>query len=335
MRGMFQSAAERQVTYTFNYEWEVAEFYRKNPAELERIRFISVGRVWAKPVGGTKAIDANQDTYMRGTVQRTRDVFGACAQRGMNPGELFIYMAEPLKRPGLPLLLGAHVHQGILCAYVFDHEAGHALTRNGIGQFNLSECAADAYAVLRHLQRFGMQSTYLESVAAIRAVELIFRQEWSGVYGNHFSSPVIDAVLRDSRAVDFSALSQAETIALADRYALAHAHHPELVRQTAANFSAFRGKLSDMALGDYSALELLGQHVLTTRAFVDFKYGARALLAFLDGRVTCDETVLQPEGSQWQLLRQAIKQRQADCNDKKAVFFGFQRDAANNNGGPR
>ncbi len=102
---------------------------------------------------------------------------------------------------------------------VFDHEMGHVLVWEA-WLFNtnahVSECAADAFAALRHIQRYGDRTDFLEHAAATVA--------HSGVAGSkiHFASAVFQkiAALQKSGKVDIANLPLEDTVKLAGRIAV-------------------------------------------------------------------------------------------------------------------
>ena len=58
----------------------------------------------------------------------------------------------------------------------FDHETGHLVVESGLSSpsvtQHLAECAADAYAVLRHVQRFGLETNFFENFVRAEHVVL-------------------------------------------------------------------------------------------------------------------------------------------------------------------
>ena len=100
----------------------------------------------------------------------------------------------------------------------FDHELGHLLTRGGF-DFTLSqplaENAADAYAALRHLQRFGADTPVLAHASFRRAYDFVMKGD-----AFYLTSFTLDQIAADAKTRDVSKLSPSETLARADDYAL-------------------------------------------------------------------------------------------------------------------
>jgi hypothetical protein len=94
----------------------------------------------------------------------------------------------------------------------FDHETAHALVPSEGGP--LSENTADAFAVLRHLQRFGETDKDIDYCGWKRAVDFMR----TGVT-SHLTTFTVDKILLDKKSADFLSLSPAETAAIARDYA--------------------------------------------------------------------------------------------------------------------
>lgn len=97
---------------------------------------------------------------------------------------------------------------------LFDHEMGHLVVKEAWPQNSsphIAECAADAYAVLRHLQRFG-NATDIFECAPFNIAEHALLQSTI-----HYSSAAIQAVerIRTEGKIDIAALSLQDTSRLA------------------------------------------------------------------------------------------------------------------------
>ncbi len=96
---------------------------------------------------------------------------------------------------------------------VFDHEMGHFIVKGGYGaDVQRAECAADAYAALRHIQRFGTATDMLEQTPYTRADYVTLYS-----FATHYTSAVfleIKNILQDG-APDIQTLSLPQTAQLA------------------------------------------------------------------------------------------------------------------------
>lgn len=105
--------------------------------------------------------------------------------------------------------------------HVMDHELGHlGIAGSLYSEYDTpeelkGECIADAYALIRHFQRFGAETDckdkYVSPFARARA--LIFNG-----HGGHFTSFVLDEIIKRRQAIDFASLTPAQTAAMAVEY---------------------------------------------------------------------------------------------------------------------
>jgi hypothetical protein len=97
--------------------------------------------------------------------------------------------------------------------YTLDHEIGHHIVTNGFSlDINLAESAADAFAVLRHVQRFGKESGYTKDLCERMATRLILTGD-----SEHYTGAAIQRAMAvaDERGDDFFNLPLRETAKLA------------------------------------------------------------------------------------------------------------------------
>ena len=228
----------------------------------------------------------------------------------------YVVFSTNMDRPGLPRLLGSVSATEMEKVFTMDHETAHIMRRCDSKSRNLWECIADANATIKHIQRFGSDSSCIKNIVGMRAVELVFRADG----GEHFTSPVTEKIIADSKTVDFSTLTPKETKLVASRYALKYMINSYLVEKM---FDKFKGKLPEIAQGNHTALRLLGNHVLSTDSAAEFKWGAVAFRNLMDGNVFCDGVRILPVGDEWQKMREAIDHRQVEYEARNPVFFGL------------
>lgn len=97
--------------------------------------------------------------------------------------------------------------------YILDHELGHHVVPTDIAFGHPNECRADAYAALRHIQRFGMSAEF-ERIAE-KSRQMIF-----GLSPMHYTSRVFDTVRKYAANQDLRDLSPIQTVQLAERIAI-------------------------------------------------------------------------------------------------------------------
>lgn len=97
--------------------------------------------------------------------------------------------------------------------YVLDHEIGHHVVKNGRNHGrHLGEAAADAYASLRHIQRYGQATDFFDYLNKASMVVL-------GHSPIHYTRDTMMRVKELAWEQDISKLSLQETAALAERIA--------------------------------------------------------------------------------------------------------------------
>ncbi len=103
--------------------------------------------------------------------------------------------------------------QEMRAVYVLDHEIGHHVVKSGRGAGrHLGEAAADAYASLRHIQRYGQATDFFSYV----------NKSYMLVLGHSSIHYTMDTMMRVKELAweqDISKLSLQETAQLADRLA--------------------------------------------------------------------------------------------------------------------
>ena len=101
-------------------------------------------------------------------------------------------------------------------AYILDHEIGHHILQNGMFSLGVSaqqsESAADAFAILRHIQRYGKDTDNAGGEAGRVAHRLVLCGD-----SEHYSSDSIERAIEYANEIDISGLSLRETAALAEK----------------------------------------------------------------------------------------------------------------------
>jgi hypothetical protein len=99
-----------------------------------------------------------------------------------------------------------------------DHELYHLIDTSYKLFQHERESAADAYAMLRHIQRFGKIADYEGDMAKRRARQIILRSD-----PDHYTSDSLERAIQISEERDISGLSLQKTVALAEE--IAHECH--------------------------------------------------------------------------------------------------------------
>jgi hypothetical protein len=230
----------------------------------------------------------------------------------------FVVLARNPARKNLPQLMGKEASVDIELLNTFDHEIGHAATRDGFGGSagaNIREATADAYAAIRHIQRFGVDG-WLKNLPETRAAELVFRPDRA----DHFTSPVIEAVIEAAKTFDFKALTPQQTAVAANNFAVSYSPHPRLLMEAQEAFRHINGKLGDVAKGNLGPVRDLALAVLSTDSAVVFKWGAVALRAFMDGKILVDGVHIRTREKYWDDIRTALARREQE-HGKDSLFL--------------
>ncbi len=183
-------------------------------------------------------------------------------------------------------------------AGTFDHETGHALSPETSG--TLSENTADAYAALRHLQRFDGDTEDLDYAGWKRAAVFMLRGTTS-----HLTTLTLDKISIDAKTAGFMSLSPAGTLQVAKDYAKKNT-------PSAAKLASLREAFKPMkGLEGAKAFRALGKITLKAKSGSDaFYLGARVLQGALqEGGITLDGEHIELKGREWNKLRQKLSAR--------------------------
>jgi len=191
----------------------------------------------------------------------------------------------------------------------FDHETAHALHPDAHGIEG--ENTADAYAILRHLQRYKGRQTDIDYAAWKRAV--IFMQ--TGIT-SHLTTFTIDKILLDSKTTDFCSLSPAATSAIARDYARKHTPDTARLSKLSQDFNALKGqKLTEKTLH-----KLAGMTLKATADSDTFYLGNRILQPLLNGAaIKIDGQVLQLKDTEWKRIRTALNKKALQAQNRQKI----------------
>jgi hypothetical protein len=330
----FQKAAGKEPSskitdYVFDYEREAKAFfksYQECTGSECPITFIDASNL--SNIKTFKELGTvNESNIIKRLAKESCDECGGSADR-INDNLYITLNTTVLGKEGMGILEHS-TSSHIIDSFAFDHEVGHVLCQDALtlDYANLKECIADSYAILRHYQRFGVESKALDNLHAMRAVSLILKGDVV-----HFTSAVLEHIIDDKTNIDFTALSPNETAQVARRYALFNAQHSQMVILNGKTFQSFNEKLPDISNGDFSALRQLANELQITKNPEEFKWGSLALRAILDGKVGFGQKRILPIGQEWMDVRKALDERDAELKET-GILFGIQKPkpAAQNN----
>jgi len=113
------------------------------------------------------------------------------------------------------------------------HEIGHNVVKNGrsiFGHSHLSECAADSYALLRHIQLFG-NGTDFSKHHCNRAHTVVL-----GASSRHYTDNIIEKIKQLSEEINISELSLHKTAELAEKIAQENSLDEETLKKIGEAF---------------------------------------------------------------------------------------------------
>jgi len=181
--------------------------------------------------------------------------------------------------------------------FVLDHELGHCGIKDGFSRASggsrdysilLGESVADAYALIRHYQRYGADSDSKDRYVSpsARADNFIL---WGDT--THFTSFVLDAIAKRKNDIDFDKLTDEQTAALARRMALEFMPPQRVVEDLYFTFGPLRNEFrKDQNAGLKSLIE---KALDPANDYYTFKMASMWLKPFLDERTFMDGKAIQ------------------------------------------
>ncbi len=133
---------------------------------------------------------------------------------------------------------------------ILDHEIGHHVAPGGKGESypNLMESAADAYAALRHVQRFGNDTDFFDNVTFTRTRLIVHNKS-----PFHYTTAVMQKIEKLRKEMDLSALSPQETAELAGKIAHSYCMPPQVIQKVAFAFQPLKIYMAQKGIGDNPA----------------------------------------------------------------------------------
>jgi hypothetical protein len=203
---------------------------------------------------------------------------------------------------------------------IFDHELGHLVVKGSMASRDPTyrECAADAFSIIRHMQRYGTQTDIISIISWRRAFDFV-------TSGNpeHFTTLAVDELDRLKSRIDFQEMTAEQIKDLAMRIALNHTPHPDISNNAAMAFAPVRQTLQQTRGNLEMALRTLAEITLDYKDdYHIFKIGSTILQSFLDGKIANDKGPMQLKGQFWDDVRHELKE-QSDNLAKNHVLMGM------------
>lgn len=180
---------------------------------------------------------------------------------------------------------------------VFDHEFAHAFIKEAHGATLKSETVADAYAALRHFQRFGSESKTIEKLMKRRAALGFLNQD-----DGHFSPPVLQAAIDYVRDNDVTKLNPQQTVDLAIKLSKDSGAKPRQIKVLSKEFNKYAKPMKYAA--DDKPLRKLAKAASSSPSPLVRKWARVAVAAFTDTQMRMGhEGCVRATGEYWKQFR--------------------------------
>lgn len=238
----FRQAAAASSASLFNFNEAVADFYTARPDLQDKVFFIdpAAGAV-AHPDQAVMQELVDFIAHSDAGKKHMQPIIADCAKyktsychpNGPGGGFVFVYSGADAMR-----FTKRHSHATEM-QFIFDHETAHAIIEDGRSDNRfLAESIADAYAAVRHLQRNGGDTQFIEDMMLARARDTVFRE--NGIL--NFTCPVIEKILEDAKTVPFEKFSHAETVSYVTATARQYTPDGPALRSLHENLAALKGR---------------------------------------------------------------------------------------------
>ncbi|HYD18700.1 MAG TPA: hypothetical protein VEF76_09490 [Patescibacteria group bacterium] len=272
----FAKAARQPGSPKFIFENAVAEFYEAYPERLGNVFFVDVstGNI-AHPdekvvgelielIGSEQGKEVLQPIIAHCRKQKT----SYCQVDEQGNSIIFIYTGDDR-----PRFFDGAVTPAQELQFIFDHETGHALVPEGGSRDRLvAENAADAFALIRNLQRNGPDPELAEQLMLFRTRHALYNT--SGMI--NFSGPTVEKVNDAQPRLAAAGVNPQQAISLAGAFA---AHYTPNNGEAQHLFESFEKLHGQTPLGELTNI------VLTTPFPDTFKWTSTVLKAILEKKI--------------------------------------------------
>jgi len=210
--------------------------------------------------------------------------------------------------------------------FLLDHELAHIVIKdpslegeNTQYKDTIKEAIADAYAVIRHYQRYGTQSTHRNPIidSWARAEALTLNKDTE-----HFSSFMIDEIEKRKNIIDFARLTPQQTAELAKRFAVEYTPPSSAVNRLFKKLKPVQAAY-EKSPASTQWLKVLAKVTLDPQNDpYTFKLCSKILKGYLDGRKNIDGKTYKTTGKYWDDLRKQLKEADAK-HAKEDILFNI------------
>ena len=222
------------------------------------------------------------------------------------------------------LKVSAKTEKDIL--FILDHELAHIAIKdpplegeNNQYKDSIKEAIADAYAMIRHYQRYGTRSNHKNTIIDpwARAGALTLNKD-----ATHFSTFMLDEIIKRKDVIDFSSLTPQQTSELARRFAVEFTPPSSVVNRAIGKLKPVLKSYEDSPDSD-AWLKTLAQITLDPRNdYYTFKLCRKILAGYLEGRMDMDGISIKTTGQYWDDVRKSLKEAELRFT-REDIFFNI------------
>lgn len=272
----FTKAARQPGSPTFDFEAAVSEFYDTYPDRTNSVYFVDVSTgniAHPNPEAVQELIDLMQSEQGKKNLQ---PIFAHCQKQKTSYCQtddhgnsiVFIYTADDR-----PRFFDGSVTPAQELQFIFDHETGHAIVPEAGSRDRLvAENAADAFALIRNIQRNGADPALAEQLMLFRTRHALYNT--SGMI--NFSGPTVEKINESQERIAAAGVNAQQAISLAGAFA---AHYTPNTGEAQHLFESFEKLHGQTPLGELTNI------VLTTPFPDTFKWTSTVLKAILEKKI--------------------------------------------------
>lgn len=297
----------------FDFDRAVAETYAMFPDAKDEVFFIDVNThkiIHPDPQIRRRLIDGINDNLTLRKELNTA-IFehkhrkqSSCLHLQLGNAEakfVFLYLEKDLWKPfGQKRSLAENQH------LTFDHELAHAVIPQALGTTRRAfrESIADAFAAVRHFQRYGTRTGAIKTLLQRRAALAFFNQD-----PEHFTSPTLELALAMKKEFNYKSLTPTETALMAELLATTGGLSRREMKNLSYHFNKLSGALDEVH--DERHLRKFVDMTFSAKSAEMNKWAPVALQAFLDKSISLatNKRTLSLHGPYWKNVRRELKKR--------------------------
>ncbi|MBU6474685.1 MAG: hypothetical protein KGQ70_01855 [Alphaproteobacteria bacterium] len=236
---------------------------------------------------------------------------------------LFIMYDEPVNENEIGAL-PKKAEKDIL--FVLDHELAHLVVKdpplageNEQYKSSIREAVADAYALIRHYQRYGTKSAHKSAIVDpwARAGALTLNGDTV-----HFSTLMLEEILKRRDVIDFASLDPQQTAELARRFAVAYTPPASVVNSIFKKLKPVQMIYDDEPDAN-KWLKALARIALDPKNDpYTFRICKKILDGYLDGRTDMDGRSFSTQGVYWDDVRARLKEAE-ERHTREDILFNI------------